>query len=81
MSGNDKSDEDAIEKISSNLDVSDECKVDRKTEPRYDNEIENIEETSNDIFKDFQSFAFFVLHRQQLPRRWFIRVVTWPYPF
>lgn len=81
MSGNDKSDEDAIEKISSNLDVFDECKVDRKTEPRYDNEIENIEETSNDIFKDFQPVAFFVLHRQQLPRRWFIRVVTWPYPF
>lgn len=81
MSGNDRSDEDAIEKISSNLEVLDECKIDRKTEPRYDNETENIEDTSNDIFKDFQTVAFFVFHREQLPRRWFIRVVTWAYPF
>lgn len=76
----DQAHEDAFEKIRSNPSLVEDCKLNRNAEPRYDNEIENIE-ASYDIFQDFQPVAFFFLHREKRPRRWFIRLVTWPYPF
>lgn len=57
-----------------------ECKIDRNTESRYDNEGENMD-GGYDVLQDFQPVAFFFLRRERLPRRWFIRLVTWPYPF
>ena len=81
MPGDEKQNEDAIEKVRSNPNLAQECKVKRDTVPRYDNEIGNDEGTSCNVFQEFQPVAFFILHREQRPRRWFIRLVTWPYPF
>ena len=70
----DLSREDAFEKIQSNPSLVEECKLDRTAE------TENVDGT-HDVFQDFQPVAFFVFHRHRRPRSWFIRLVTWPYPF
>ena len=72
--------EDDAEKIRSNPSLVEECKLNRGTEPHYGNEIGNIE-GKHDVFQDFTPVAFFFLHREQRPRKWFIRLITWPYPF
>lgn len=76
----DLSREDAFEKIQSNPSLVEECKLNRNAEPQYNNEIENVD-GSYDVFQDFQPVAFFIFRRDRCPRSWFIRLVTWPYPF
>lgn len=70
--------EDDAEKIRSNPSLVVECKLNRGTEPRYGNG--NIE-GKHDVFQDFMPVAFFFLHREKRPRKWFIHLITWPYPF
>lgn len=75
-----RSREDEAEKIRSNPSLVEECKLTRESEPRYETEIENVDERY-DVFQEFMPTAFFFFHRERRPRRWFIRLVTWPYPF
>lgn len=72
--------EDDAEKIRSNPSLVEECKLTRDAEPRYENGMENID-GQLDVFQDFTPVAFYFLHREKRPRRWFIRLVTWSYPF
>ena len=72
--------EDDAEKMRSNPSLVEECKLNRGAEPRYGNEIGNID-GRHDVLQDFMPVAFFFLHREKRPRKWFIRLITWPYPF
>lgn len=72
--------DDEADKIRSNPSLVEECKLNRGAQPRYENEIETID-GKHDVFQDFMPVAFYFLHREKRPRRWFIRLVTWPYPF
>ena len=72
-----------IEQVRSNPSLVEECKSNRETVPtRYEPVIGgNMKSSTGDVFEDFQPVAFFFLHRDKCPRRWFIKFVTWSYPF
>ena len=72
--------EEAFEKIQSNPTLS--CKLKREAGTCYETKTaEQKVRGEYDVFKDFQTVAFFFLRSDSPPRNWFIRLVTWPYPF
>lgn len=70
--------EEAFEKIQSNPTLS--CKLKREAGTCYETKTaEQKVRGEYDVFKDFQTVAFFFLRSDSPPRNWFIRLVTWPY--